>query len=101
MEQGGGIVLEEVCSGVFNEDNFHWKYVKPESVTKAIAKMNSNAVGADGIPLSLLRCSMTYLTPIIEHLFNFSLMNGVSPSIWKIAVMSNSKNKKSGDSERL
>ncbi|CAL1671736.1 unnamed protein product [Lasius platythorax] len=79
LEQGDGIVLEEVCSGVFNEDNFHWKYVKPESVTKAIAKMNSNAVGADGILLSLLRCSMTYLTPIIEHLFNFSLMNGVFP----------------------
>ncbi|XP_011858771.1 PREDICTED: uncharacterized protein LOC105556295, partial [Vollenhovia emeryi] len=80
-------VLVEVCSGVFNEDNFHWKYVGPESITKAIAKMKSNAVGADGIPLSLLKCSITYLTPIIEHLFNYSLMNGVFPSNWKIAVV--------------
>ncbi|KAL6420426.1 hypothetical protein ACFW04_014433 [Cataglyphis niger] len=52
---------------------------------REISRAKSNAVGGDGISLRLLTIHCTL--PILEHLFNFSLMNGVFPVKWKSALI--------------
>ena len=66
-------------SGVFNDDDFHWSYVTPLSVARAISRAGSNAVGVDGISLVILKIAIHHLMPILEHIFNFSLTSGVFP----------------------
>lgn len=79
--------IDDILSGVFNEENFHWRYVTPISITRVIARIRSNAVGADEISLVLLTHFMHYLMPILEHLLNLSLISGVFPSQWKTAIV--------------
>lgn len=63
------------------EDNaFHWNYIISNDILKAFAKTKSNAIGSDGISLRMIRMLLPYILPIIEHIFNFSLMNEVFPA---------------------
>ncbi|KMQ88324.1 rna-directed dna polymerase from mobile element jockey-like protein [Lasius niger] len=79
--------LEDVLAGNFSDEDFHWKYVTPEMIGRAISKIKSNAVGIDGLSLTMLRTVTHAVMPVMEHLFNFSLMNGVFPSGWKSALV--------------
>lgn len=62
----------------FNDENFYWEYITPLDVRKALAGFGSNAVGADGLPLKMLRlvasCDILFLRisliiPLSSRLF--------------------------------
>lgn len=59
----------------------------PLAIKSLISRARSNVVGIDGISLKLLRLTFRCLMPIVEHLFNFSLMNGVFLMPWKSALI--------------
>ncbi|KMQ83966.1 rna-directed dna polymerase from mobile element jockey-like protein, partial [Lasius niger] len=79
--------LDDVLTGNFDEERFHWSYITPLRIRRAITRTKSNAVGLDGISLLLLKFTINSTMPIIEHLFNFSLMQGAFPKQWKVALI--------------
>lgn len=86
-EPDDGDSLEEVLTKSFNDVDFHWDYVTPLCIGRAISRAKSNFIGMDGVPLRLLKITICSLMPILEHLFNFSLLNGVFPKKWKSAII--------------
>ncbi|KMQ89586.1 reverse transcriptase [Lasius niger] len=79
--------LEYLLTGVFNDKSFHWSYVTTITIGRVISRAKSNAVGVDSISLKLLRLTVHCTMPILKHLFNFSLMNGVFPTQWQSALI--------------
>jgi len=71
----------------FNNSDFHWSYITPLMIHNALRKHRSNAVGLDSVSPKLIKLVLPCLIPIIEHIFNFSLMNGVFPDTWKPALV--------------
>ncbi|KAL6419285.1 hypothetical protein ACFW04_011473 [Cataglyphis niger] len=67
--------------------NFFRNYVMPRDIVRVISRAKSNAVGGDSISLRLLKLTIHCTLPILEHLFNFSLMNSVFPVKWKSALI--------------
>ncbi|KMQ84818.1 rna-directed dna polymerase from mobile element jockey-like protein, partial [Lasius niger] len=70
----------------FDDSKFYFKYVGPEVIRRSLC-CRSNAVGLDGITPKLIQMTLPYIMPVIEHLYNFSLMYGVVPAVWKSAVI--------------
>ncbi|KAK3912816.1 LINE-1 retrotransposable element ORF2 protein, partial [Frankliniella fusca] len=66
-------------------DKFFFKYVLFEDIWKAVHSIKSKATGFDGVPISFLRLCLPALLPVLDHIFNFSLQNGLFPSMWKLA----------------
>lgn len=66
-------------------DKFHFKYILPEDIIKSVSSVKSKATGADLISIMFIMLSLPALIPVLDHLFNFSLQNGVFPSMWKLA----------------
>lgn len=81
-----GSVVEE-WNWSFDDGNFYSKDVTPESIFKAFGRTKSNAIGADGLSLKIIKLILRSVLPIVEHLFNFSLLYGDFPSIWKQALV--------------
>lgn len=78
---------EDLLTGHYSDTSFHWKYVAPVTIGKMITSAASNAVGSDGLSLGFVKLIMHSILPVLEHLFNNSLMNGVFPAIWKLALI--------------
>lgn len=72
---------------IFDENKLYFKYVTPGIIAKTFTRIKSNAIGMDGISLKLVKMTLPYIMPIIEHIFNFSLMNGIVPKNWKTALI--------------
>lgn len=66
-------------------DKFHFNYVLPEDIVNAVTSIKSNAKGFDNIPVSFIKLCLSALLPVLDHLFNFSLQNGIFPTLWKMA----------------
>ncbi|KAL6418608.1 hypothetical protein ACFW04_011954 [Cataglyphis niger] len=82
--------LGEILPSDFDDRSFHWNYVVSRDIV--ISRTKSNAVGEDSISLRLLKLTTHIIMSILEHLFNFSLMNGVYSVKWKSAfIYSNPK----------
>ncbi|KMQ87210.1 rna-directed dna polymerase from mobile element jockey-like protein [Lasius niger] len=79
-------ILDDVNTGNFDDERFYWSYITPLTIKRAISRTKSNAVGMDGISLALLRLTIHSAMPM-EHLFNFSLTQGVFPKQWKAALI--------------
>ncbi|XP_020296234.1 uncharacterized protein LOC109861131 [Pseudomyrmex gracilis] len=71
----------------FNENKLFFKYVLPATITKAFARITSNAIGSDGISAGVIKIVLPYLMPVFENIYNFSLMDGSVPKIWKSALI--------------
>lgn len=82
-----GLSFSALLRGEYIDTSFHWSYITPRDISKLIAKASSNAVGRDGIPLRYIKLIMFSVLPVIEHLLNFSLQNGVFPEAWKAALI--------------
>lgn len=67
------------------KDDFHFKYIVPEQIIKAMSSIKSNAKGIDNIPVIFLSYCLPVTVNVIEHIFNFCLQNSVFPTIWKQA----------------
>ncbi|XP_011170183.1 uncharacterized protein LOC105203117 [Solenopsis invicta] len=68
-----------------NEDDSYWKYITPSDIFTVVSWIKSSATGTDGIAPELIKLVLPYIMPVIEHIFNFSLMQGVFPAQWKTA----------------
>jgi len=66
---------------------FSFTPVTEADVKRAIARTTSNAVGADNIPISFIKDTLSVTLPVITHIFNKSLSTSVFPSIWKSAIV--------------
>lgn len=72
----------------YSDEKFYWSNVTPLAIRKAISRTRSNATGVDELSPRLIKMVLPVIMPILEHLFNQSLMQGIFPSIWKIATVS-------------
>ncbi|KAJ1531399.1 hypothetical protein ONE63_000080 [Megalurothrips usitatus] len=68
-----------------NGESFHFKYVTPLDIIKAINDVKSKAQGVDNISITFLKICIIEITTVLEHIFNFSLQSSVFPSDWKSA----------------
>ncbi|XP_052130296.1 uncharacterized protein LOC127751203 [Frankliniella occidentalis] len=66
-------------------EKFHFKYVLPEDIVSAINSIKSKAMGIDLIPVNFIKMCLPALLPVLDHLFNYSLQNGIFPNMWKLA----------------
>ncbi|KMQ93568.1 reverse transcriptase [Lasius niger] len=77
----------EILSGNYIDTSFHWDYVTPPTIKKVLNSAKSNAVGSDGISLRFIKQAIHFILPVLEHLFNYSLMNEVFPAMWRSALI--------------
>jgi len=75
------------CEDSFDENKFYFKYVTPDVIVKSLSRIKSHAVGMDGISLRIIKMTLPFVMPLIEHMFNYSLMYGIVPHIWKSAII--------------
>ncbi|XP_020298168.1 uncharacterized protein LOC109862504 [Pseudomyrmex gracilis] len=66
---------------------FYWKYISPQAIQKTVSRIKTNATGCDEISLKMFYLTMSYIMPVMEHIFDFSLSHGIFPNIWKKAVV--------------
>jgi len=71
----------------FDENKLFFKHIMPATITKAFDRIKSNATGSDGIPIKIIKAVLPYLMPVFENVYNFSLMSGCVPKIWKSALI--------------
>lgn len=72
---------------VYDDEKFYWKNITPQEVDRALRKGRSDAIGCDDLPLSLIVKALPSIMPILTHLFNYCLIYGVFPNIWKSAII--------------
>ncbi|KMQ93522.1 reverse transcriptase [Lasius niger] len=77
------------CSPVsnFDDSKLYWSYVSASAIWRALHKAGSNATGNDGMSPALIKTALPCILPVLEHLFNFSLMHGIFPESWKTAIV--------------
>lgn len=56
-------------------------------IRKFLARITSGATGIDSVSSKLINIVLPNLMPIIEHMFNYSLMYGAVPTTWKSAII--------------
>lgn len=72
---------------IFDDRKLYFTYTTPKIISKAFARIKSSAVGSDKISIKLIKIILPYLMPVVEHMFNFSLMHGIVPKAWKTALV--------------
>ncbi|KMQ81915.1 rna-directed dna polymerase from mobile element jockey-like protein, partial [Lasius niger] len=77
----------EILTGNYIDTSFHWYYVTPLTIRKMLNSATSNVVGSDGISLRFIKQVIHFILPVLEHLFNYSLTNGVFPTMWRSALI--------------
>lgn len=87
VSQDENASLGDFINGVFDDTGFHLRYTAQLSISRTISLAKSNAIGTDGVPLRFVKIILYSVAPVLEHLFNFSLMNGVFPTAWKSALI--------------
>lgn len=92
------VVLNTSQMNDFDDSKVYWKHISPQSI-KVISKIKTNAAGCDGISLSIICLTMSYIMPVIKHIFNFFLSHGIFPYI--CSRMSYTKNQHSYSSTAL
>lgn len=86
-EETQQLITSRTLCEVFDDGKFFFKYVSPDTVRKSLARIKSNAIGTDGISSRLINMTLSYVMPILENIFNYSLMHGTVPIIWKSAII--------------
>ena len=68
-----------------NRDSIFLREVAPSEVRDIISSLKTSAAGWDGISTKILKKSSEALLPILVHIFNLSITNGVFPTELKRA----------------
>jgi hypothetical protein len=66
-------------------DKFYFRYAVPEEIVRAVMSIKSKSKGADLIPICFIKLCLPVIVPVLEHIFNYCLQNGVFPDLWKLA----------------
>jgi hypothetical protein len=65
--------------------NFHFKFANARRMSKAIKDLNNTeALGMDGIPMSVLKKRVEVLAGPVSHMVNRSMAEGCVPAVFKI-----------------
>lgn len=64
---------------------FSFAPVSECDVKRSFKSISTKAVGADGVHLQMILLILEILAPVFTHIFNFSLLTGSFPTIWKKA----------------
>lgn len=68
-------------------EKFHFKNVEPKDIISAVTSINSKAEGVDKVSVCMIKLCIVYLIPVICHIFDFSLMYGTFPQLWKKSLV--------------
>lgn len=68
-------------------DRLSFDIITPDSVSKILLNIKTNANGCDGINMNILHLCCPFLIPHITHIVNCCLSESVFPSIWKKAIV--------------
>lgn len=66
---------------------FKLQPVRDEKVLKAISELKSNASGADGLSLYMIKLCCPVIVPFLVHIFNICITESLFPSSWKVAMV--------------
>lgn len=78
-------ISEYLSMGEVSHEKFYFKTVMPEDVINAVISITSKAEGVDKVSITMLKLCLTFLIPVLCHIFDFSLLNSTFPQIWKKA----------------
>jgi len=71
-----------------SSDFLNVPFVFDSDVRRAIRRLKSTkSVGPDDIPSFIIKGCSEIFVPVLKHIFNLSLSNGVFPSLWKEAAV--------------
>lgn len=68
-------------------ESFHFNYVFPEDIVRAVHSVKSKVMGHDQITGVIVDTALEAILPALVHIFNFSLQSSVFPYQWKKAVV--------------
>jgi len=91
----GGTLIQNNFNGseiylgdeIYDDSKFYWNHIEPAQVTKALMSNKSDTEGIDCLTSKLIIKALPCILPVITHIFNFSLLNGSYPEIWKTAII--------------
>jgi len=72
-----------VRDGITSE--FCFSLVEPDDILKIIVSIKSNAVGSDSLSIAMIKLCCPFILPMLAHLINTCLLEGVFPSAWREA----------------
>ena len=86
------LVAESTINEYYNlqlhtPNSFDFHTVTVEEIESVVSKLQSNALGIDGISSMMLKCSLSFIAPFITHIVNESILNSVVPDNWKISII--------------
>lgn len=64
---------------------FSFVEILESEVERIVLGFSSNSYGTDGISVKMLHLCCPIIIPFLTHVFNFCIVHGVYPSIWKEA----------------
>lgn len=67
--------------------DFHFHLATTDEVCSALFSIKSEAIGMDGIGLSMILNCCPYIIPFIVHLVNYCIETASFPSIWKSSFL--------------
>lgn len=82
-----GTTAEEHRPGVPSEGRFSFRHTNSGEVARKIVEIQSNAVGADGIPISFLKLLCPFVLPTLVNMYNTIIDTSTFPAIWKKGVV--------------
>jgi hypothetical protein len=86
------VIKNDTCNQYKNNiksncEPFYFSYVYPDKIDQTFKQIKSKAVGIDKIGIDMINPILDMLIPSFEHIFNFSLQNGIYPDLWKEALV--------------
>lgn len=70
-----------------DREKFYMPFVHDAQTRQAIMRLKSKAKGVDELEIQLFKKIIDILVPYITHIFNYSLMTGTYPTLWKSAIV--------------
>jgi hypothetical protein len=81
--------IVRIKSHMCDENTFSFNYTCEDEVSKIISKLDiKKAIGYDGIPVKILKISVSLLTPVVTHMINHCIDKCVFPHALKLAEVS-------------
>lgn len=74
-------------NNTITDASFSFRLVSTSDVATLLASIKSQSLGADDISIRMLLLCGSSLLPVITHLINTCLLEGVFPDCWKIGII--------------
>ncbi|RLU21552.1 hypothetical protein DMN91_005925 [Ooceraea biroi] len=71
----------------YGDEKLYLRDVTPREVSVVLKRNNSLSTGVDGLFSKLINLALPCILPVLTHIFNYSLLYGTFPDIWKAALV--------------